>query len=174
MQHLNVNIRLATASSTEQIFKIFTDCKQSMELQDVFQWTANYPNYGNIRDDIQYKHLYEIREGDEIVGVVSVNEHQEPEYTEIDWGDTHGKPLMVHRLAIDPAFQKRGYAAELMGFAEKYAAHSGYTSIRLDAYSGNEKALRFYDWSGYERKGYVIFPGRSLRFVCFEKVFGKS
>lgn len=39
--------------------------------------------------------------------------------------------------------------------------------IRLDAFTGNPRALKLYDGLGYRRSGYVTF--RKGLFVCFEK-----
>jgi ribosomal protein S18 acetylase RimI-like enzyme len=57
-----------------------------------------------------------------------------------------------------------------MDFAENYAIENNYTSIRLDAFSNNPRALRFYENRDYQRRGEVFFPGRELPFYCFEKI----
>jgi len=55
-------------------------------------------------------------------------------------------------------------------FAEKRAADNGYSSIRLDAYSGNAIALQLYERNGYRKRGEVFFPRRELPFICYEKL----
>jgi len=42
--------------------------------------------------------------------------------------------------------------------------------IRLDAYTGNPRALALYEKRGYQRIGQAYFPRRELPFDCFEKV----
>ena len=56
------------------------------------------------------------------------------------------------------------------GFAENYAVVNGYTTIRLDAYSGNPRALHFYECRGYQKAGQLFFPGRELPFYGYEKI----
>lgn len=65
--------------------------------------------------------------------------------------------------------KKQGLARKLMDFAENIAIECGYASIRLDAYSGNERVLRFYENRGYQKRGEVNFSGRALPFFCYEK-----
>jgi ribosomal protein S18 acetylase RimI-like enzyme len=87
----------------------------------------------------------------------------------LSWKDTNGKPAVIHRLAVHPQHQKLGYAKQLMNFAENLATEQGYTSIRLDSYTGNPRAIRFYENREYVKRGEVYFPGRVLVFYCFEK-----
>lgn len=82
-----------------------------------------------------------------------------------------GKVLIIHRLAVHPLFQNQGFAKRLMDFAEDYAINENFSSIRLDAYSANEKVLRFYEAREYKKRGEVYFPDRKLPFYCYEKLF---
>jgi ribosomal protein S18 acetylase RimI-like enzyme len=68
-------------------------------------------------------------------GVVSINSIQEDEYRSIPWEDKNGKILVIHRLAVHPKYQRKGYASKLMDFAEMPGFDNNYSSIRLDAYS---------------------------------------
>jgi ribosomal protein S18 acetylase RimI-like enzyme len=165
-----MNIRLSSIKAAEKIFKIFKDCKKSMELENIFQWTDSYPNLEIIIKDIDNKELYELYKEDDLIGVICFNTRQEPEYLTIDWLDKNENFLVVHRLAINPSFQNQGFAKELMIFAEDYALNKGFTSIRLDAYSGNEKALRLYERLNYKKRGKINFPERDLPFYCYERI----
>jgi protein-tyrosine phosphatase len=62
-----------------------------------------------------------------------------------------------------------------MTFAEGLAEKDGYTSIRLDAYTGHERTRRFYERRGYQVRAEVFFPQREMPFWCFErKVYNRS
>ena len=165
-----MNIQLSTIDSAERIFKIFKECKEKMENENIFQWTESYPNMEIVIQDIDNKELYELSSETEILGVVCLNVYQDPEYGNIDWLDKTGNALIIHRLAINPVFQNKGLAKILMTFAEEYALNAGFKSIRLDAYSGNEKALRIYECLNYKKRGEVNFLGRKLPFFCYEKI----
>lgn len=70
---------------------------------------------------------------------------------------------------MSPEFQGAGLGTQLMNFAEISAAESGYASIRLDAYSGNNMVVGFYARRGYKKVGEIFFPRRELPFVCMER-----
>ena len=48
----------------------------------------------------------------------------------------------IHRLCIDPAYQKNGYARSLLDFAENKCKDQNVTSIRLDTFSPESKELK--------------------------------
>jgi ribosomal protein S18 acetylase RimI-like enzyme len=55
----------------------------------------------------------------------------------------------------------------LMAFAEAQARERGYAVLRLDAFTGNLRAMGLYERLGYRKAGEVIF--RKGRFFCYEK-----
>jgi ribosomal protein S18 acetylase RimI-like enzyme len=63
----------------------------------------------------------------------------------------------------------RGYAQKLMDFAENFAKENNYSSIRLDAYSQNERVIEFYKKRNYFIRGNINFPERKHPFHCMEK-----
>lgn len=164
-----LTIEKAKAAQLDTIFDIFTACKRAMEEERIFQWTEQYPAIGHIAADIESGYLYSLNSDGKSVGVINVSPVEEPEYKAIAWEDKEGRILVIHRLAVHPSEQKKGYARKLMDFAEDHARQQGYTSIRLDAYSGNPRVLRFYERRGYEKRGETYFPGRALPFYCYEK-----
>ena len=154
----------------EEVFNIFQNCKKTMENEDIFQWTENYPRVEHLSEDISQRHLYGLYKQKQCLGVISLNTIQDPQYKLISWEDINGNPLIIHRFAVEPSFQHLGLGRKLMDFAEEYAVKGIYTSIRFDAYSGNQRTLNFYEKRGYLKKGEVYFPGRNLPFYCFEKL----
>ncbi|WP_409253129.1 hypothetical protein V1502_04135 [Bacillus sp. SCS-153A] len=52
------------------------------------------------------------------------------------------------------------------------ARERGYESIRLDAFSGNDRSLKFYERHGYQRLGEVSFlskPEGHTTYYCYKK-----
>lgn len=141
-----------------------------MEKENILQWTESYPNIEIVIQNIDNKELYELSNEAEIFGVICLNVYQYPEYETVDWKAETEEALIIHRLAISPIFQNKGLAKILMTFAEEYALKAGFKSIRLDAYSGNEKALRIYEGLNYKKRGEVNFLGRKIPFFCYEKI----
>jgi len=95
---------------------------------------------------------------------------QPEEYRPLRWRWTGGRVLVIHRLCVHPEWQRQGIARHLMDFAENYASDHGFACIRLDAYTGNPRALALYERRGYERAGQTFFPRRRLPFDCFERI----
>jgi ribosomal protein S18 acetylase RimI-like enzyme len=68
---------------------------------------------------------------------------------------------------VEPRYQGRGIARQLMQVAERQAALAHFETIRLDAFSLNPQALRLYQQLGYTDVGGA--PLRKGSFRCFEK-----
>jgi ribosomal protein S18 acetylase RimI-like enzyme len=87
----------------------------------------------------------------------------------VKWNFDNSKVLVIHRLVIDPKYQRKGYAQKLMDFAERFATENNYSSIRLDAYSQNKRVIDFYKKRNYFIRGVVNFQDRDYSFHCMEK-----
>ena len=159
----------ATKADAENIMKMIDDCKVDMRNRDIDQWNPYYPNIEVIKEDIEEGNLYVIKEEDMPIAVITFNEKQDIEYADMEWTTTEGKFLVVHRLAVHPFHQSKGIARMLMEFGEQLGKVKNFAAIRMDAYSGNSRALALYESMGYKKTGIVQFPMRSKHFYCFEK-----
>jgi ribosomal protein S18 acetylase RimI-like enzyme len=166
----SMEIKLCQSHQADEIFSILRDCKNSLDKLGIFQWTDHYPTLAIVENDIERGHVYCAVLGSKCVGTINVNEEEEPEYAAVTWNDNTGRVLVVHRLAVDPAYQGQGIAKALMDFAEQYGTDNGYSSVRLDAFSTHERVLKFYMNRGYQKRGEVFFPGRISPFFCYEKL----
>jgi len=163
-------IRNAQMNEWEEIMKLVAKCVLVMQAGGSDQWDESYPNKGIIKEDIERGTLYVCVEESGIAGIIVLDENQAEEYSGIPWTENKGPQLVMHRLAVHPEVQGKGIARQLVAFAEGYAVRQGYASIRLDTYAKNVKALELYSRLGYERRGEVLFPGRTAVFPVFEKV----
>lgn len=151
------------------LFQIYLNGKNELERNGIYQWTDNYPTSSIIESDLRKGVLYLLKKGQEIIGAINISEEQEVEYQSINWKFDAAKVLVIHRLVIDPQYQRQGYARRLMDFAEDFALANDYSSIRLDAYSQNHKVIEFYKKRNYFVRGDVYFPQREHSFHCMEK-----
>lgn len=165
-------IRLATHKDVPTCVSIARACGDFLRNNGIDQWTPDYPNESILLQDVHEQSLYILTVEDTIVGMVVINEIQDPEYVQLDWiTPTASKNLVVHRLAISPESQGKGYAQLLMTFVEELALKQGYDSIRLDTFSRNERNQRFYERRGYQRINEVYLSYRTdFPYVCFEYV----
>ena len=160
-----MKIRNADTKELNAIMNLISSCARRMNEQGIQQWDEIYPDEKTIRNDIEKQQLYLLEDEDKLCGIIAINEYQEPQYKNIDW-KFQGKTLVVHRLAIEPSCQRKGYARMLMQFTHKLAKEGHYENIRLDAFVHNPAAVGLYEKLGYRRAGILTF--RKGDFYCFE------
>lgn len=163
-------IRKALSTEVNEIMELITRCVQVMQAAGSDQWNAEYPNREVISLDVERGTLYVYIDNDAIAGIIVLDENQAEQYRGITWSMEQGRHLIMHRLAVHPDVQGKGIARKLIAYSEKYARSAGYSSIRLDTYKKNTRALSLYPSLGYECRGEVSFPGRAAAFPVFEKV----
>ena len=160
-----MKIRCANSQDLNAVMNLIRSCTCYMEAQEIHQWDEIYPDESTIKNDIGKQQLYLLKDTGYICGIIALNEFQEPQYKNISW-KFQGKTLVVHRLAIEPSCQRKGYARMLMQFAHKLAIEQQYETIRLDAFVHNPAAVALYEKLGYRMAGTVTF--RKGDFFCFE------
>ncbi|MGE5473910.1 MAG: GNAT family N-acetyltransferase [Ignavibacteriales bacterium] len=165
-----MKIEKAQIESIDKIMELIKKCIEDMESKGIYQWNMHYPTKDIFLEDINHGNLYILIENNEIFGIITFDENQSSEYKDISWISKNGKVLVIHRLAINPIYQKHGFGRALMDFAEGEAYKKGFNSIRLDAYSGNQRTLKFYENRDYKKTGQLYFPYRELPFYCYEKI----
>lgn len=148
--------------------RIITLCLEHMRSTGIQQWDEVYPNLQVVEEDARARTLFVIRYDERCVAAICLNEVQPEQYADLPWKITDGRALVIHRLCADPSWQQRGAARELMDFAETHAQQQSYSSIRLDAHTGNPRALALYKRRDYVRVGSAHFPRRPLPNACFE------
>ncbi len=133
------------------------------------QWDDQYPNTGVFQRDVELGQLWVAEVEGSIAGIAAFTEEQEPEYAEVGW-DIAERAMVVHRLAVDPAFRGRGLAAVLMKQADAVAAERGIQVLRVDTNVVNEATQRLFPKLGYAFAGEIGLSFRpGLRFRCYEK-----
>ena len=145
-------------------------CLADMSSQGIHQWDEIYPNLTVVEQDAHAGSLFVIRHESGCVASVCLNDIQPEQYQSLPWRCADGRALVIHRLCVHPELQRRGLGRRLMDFTEDFAKQSAFACIRLDAYTGNPRALALYENRGYHRVGQTYFPRRTLPFDCFEKV----
>ena len=154
----------------DTILELTKACGKNMRENGIDQWDENYPDRGRILHDLETETLFAYREGDEVLGIVVLNESQDEEYGEINWSTSaDDKNIVVHRLAVRPDQQGKGLGRKLMDFAEQWAKENNYDAIRLDTYSQNPRNQRFYTNRGYADLGPVYLKYKKEHpYYCYE------
>ena len=164
-------IKKASKPDLEQLLSIVKSCGQKLIEQGIFQWNEEYPSKEILIEDIELQELWKLEEENKIIGLIVLTEKEDVEYQHVKWLTKNEHNLYIHRLAVHPKFQGKGYAQKLMDFAEKYAKENGYYTIRLDTFSQNRRNQQFYEQRNYVKLESIYFPKQSaFPFYCYEKI----
>ncbi|WP_066309021.1 GNAT family N-acetyltransferase [Bacillus sp. FJAT-29814] len=161
----------ASEDMLEQVNEIYLNCRDHLLENGILQWDDHYPNKEYFQECIEDQVLLVLLEKEEMIGHVVLNDWHSEEWAPIPW--TGSRPLVIHSLMINPQVQDKGLGTNFVKLCECFAVEQGYKSIRLDAFSGNVKAIHLYEKLGYQKRGSVFFdskPEGHQEYICFEKV----
>lgn len=164
----------ATEDDLPVIGEMFGECKEYLEARGILQWDEKYPNHEYFEKAMEGEELFVLKKGSETLGTMVLDEWQTQEWQNASWTEHEGSPLILHSFCVDPSAQGGGYGSKMLQFAEDFATNQGYSALRLDTYSGNEGAVRFYEKRNFRKTGEVILSGKPEgheKYICFEKVF---
>jgi ribosomal protein S18 acetylase RimI-like enzyme len=168
-----MRIRLATQDDLPALMALVRRVVPLMLAAGNRQWDEGYPNRSVFERDIVLEQLWVVEAENGIAGVAALTMDQEPEYAQANW-DMAAKALVVHRLAVDPAFRGAGVASALMQKAEEVAVEREFAVVRVDTNTENAATQRLFPKLGYRLAGEIglgMRPG--LRFFCYEKTIAK-
>ena len=164
-------IKKAVSKDVAEIYALTKSCAKHLIENGIFQWNEQYPSSEVLNKDIELQQLYKLEIDNRIVGIIVLTEIEHVEYKNVEWLTENGNNLYIHRLAVHPNFQGKGYAKQLMDFAENYATENDFNSVRLDTFSQNSRNIKFYKNRNYKQLESIYFPKQStFPFYCFELV----
>ncbi len=161
-----MTIRPALHNDLPRLREVLADTIKDLRRRYIDQWDDQYPDGSVLVRDVDSRSLFVLTAHSKIWAFVTMDVICAREWADVPWKVT-GRCLAVHRLAVSPHMHRSGFATRLMDFVEEHAKTHSYDAIRLDAFSGNPAALKFYENRGYQKAGIVRF--RKGDFICFEK-----
>lgn len=153
-------IRKVTASEIPDLHRILVEC--GLDLKERFNfsyWVPPYPLERMIKD-IEHMDIYAIKLDAEIIGTFTIETNIPSgylKYGNINWQNPRLSAFYIHRLAVLPSYQGKGIGTWCLQEIEKLAINQNYAAVRLDAVKVNQKLVNFYQKSGYQQVGKVIF-----------------
>jgi ribosomal protein S18 acetylase RimI-like enzyme len=164
-----MQMRLATKDDLPSLMALVRRVVPLMRATGNLQWDETYPNEAVFQRDIDLNQLWVAMVDGNIAGVAAVTTDQDPDYTQVGW-NIEEPAIVVHRLAVDPAFRGQGAAGALMQKAEEVAVERDITVLRVDTNTQNEATQRLFPKLGYILAGEISLEFRpGLRFLCYEK-----
>ena len=113
----SMHVRLATSQDIAGIMTFILALIPTLHAAGNLQWDETYPNPEVFAEDIALAQLWVASINDDIAGVIAVTTEQYAEYVQAGW-DINDPAIVVHRLAVNPDFQRKGIAAALLSHAE--------------------------------------------------------
>ena len=113
-----------------------------------------HPTEEMVEDYVRQGVMYRLEDGQDIAAVVAVTPYQGEDYHGIDWQDelADDEVAVVHLLAVNPHFQKRGYARTAMKEVIELVREKSVKAVRLDALECNAPAHRLYESLGFKKR----------------------
>jgi len=164
---LNISFCKANEGDLDSVFQVFVSAIEEMNRNNIPQWDELYPDREILKEDISKNQLYLGMTDGDIACVYVVNSECDSEYENGDWQCPDASFCVIHRLCVNPKFQKRSIGKITVRHIEAELIKQGVETIRLDAFTLNPYALRMYDKLGYVKVGYVDW--RTGRFWLMEK-----
>lgn len=164
-----MRMREARLEDVDAVMALIRRVVPLMRASGNLQWDDSYPNTEVFARDVEKSQLWVAEIEGQIAGVAAITTDQEPEYARVGW-DLSELAIVVHRVAVDPAFHGKGIAAALMLQAEIVARLRGITVLRVDTNTQNAATQKLFPKLGYILSGETELGFRvGLRFLCYEK-----
>ncbi len=162
--------RKATIEDFEACWAVLDAARWQMIRIGRKQWTPEYPNREVLGTDIAAGAGCLIEEDGRVVAYGAVYKNGEPEYERLrgEWL-SNGDYLVVHRLAVDPQYERRGIARGFFLDVERLALSMGIFSIKVDTNYDNAGMQHILMTSGYAHCGEVTYPVSGER-LAYEKL----
>jgi RimJ/RimL family protein N-acetyltransferase len=148
-----MEIHLVEIDDLNNVVRIFKSAIESMIKNNIFQWDEIYPNEDILANDIIKNQMYKIIFDNKIISIFVLNKKYDEEYSNGSWEYTGSNFMVLHRLCVNTEYQNKGFGIKTMTCIEKYLKNNGIESIRLDAFSKNQAALKLYDKLRYKKTG---------------------
>ncbi|MCC0782178.1 GNAT family N-acetyltransferase [Clostridioides sp. ES-S-0108-01] len=162
-------IRKANMNDLESIMKIIKSTVEEMKTYNNTQWDENYPLEKDFVSDIKKQDLYVEEVDGEVAGFICLNYEEPEEYVGLNWS-SNKKAMVIHRMAVNPNFRKKGIASKLVDFAEKLAEENSVLYLKSDTYSINSKMNSLLTKYGFIKIGEMSFLGKEKSFYCYDKI----
>lgn len=164
-----MEIRKVELINLQEALEVYKSCVCQHKKEGFNQWDEHYPSKLVVEKDIKNGWLFGGFLNQKLIALVAITEDEPMEYKAVKWTNSN-RYKVVHRLCVHERFLRKGMAKEMMSFAELYSKRNHFSAIRLDTFSLNHGALKFYEKIGYLKVGFVNFEKRiDSNYTCFEK-----
>lgn len=165
-----MKIKKSTIDDIPRIMEILNEGKLYLKKQGINQWQTGYPNFCDIEKDVELGYGFILMLDKTIVGCMALSFDGEKTYDIINgkWL-TLDKYSVIHRIAIANQFKGKGYADNLLKFAEKVTFENNINSIKIDTHPLNISMQKWIEKNNFIKCGIVIVDDNTERYA-YEKI----
>ena len=174
-------IRIANKNDIDEINELYEEVIGLREKGIApILWTRGiYPTREYVERMVNAGEMYVLVEEGKIAAAAIYNQVETDAYSQINWNFNAKSEeiLVMHTLAVHPAFMRRGLAKRMLAFYEELAEQMGCIELRIDTNDRNMPARDMYRKAGYTERGLVETPFNglpSVRLICLEKTLEKK
>lgn len=137
-----MEIIVADKTKLIEVLFVIRECSQQLIEKGVKYWNNSVADYHEISNDIANQNVFLLVVNKVTVGTVTIKPNKKDP-----------KINIISRLAIFPHFQKRGYATEILKFAENYSKDKGAKTIVGTTPIDDEALTQLLQEHGYINQG---------------------
>ena len=152
----------------DEVMQLLNAAKENMKENGLDQWDEIYPAISDVAKDIKEGTLTLVKQRGKLVAVYTLNKHQDAAYKFGNFKDNSDNFIVLHRLCVKPEYRGMGIAARTLRHIDEEALKEGFSSIRLDVFTKNPRAVKLYESAGYSYAGDAYF--RKGKFLLMEKL----
>jgi len=165
------SMRAVRPEELDAVWALIQRAAAHMREQGNPQWDETYPHITHFANGIAAGDLFAAcADSGTILGVLQINTWYEPCYDELTGWKEVPPALALHKMAVDPAAQRRGVGSALFEYAVSMAREQGLCSVRVDTYTLNAPMRALITKFDFHPVGEVFFPDRPLPYIVYEKL----
>jgi len=169
---ISMTLRKAERNDLVRVMEITRAVVPLMQAAGNTQWSDAYPSLSRFAMDCDNGSLYVFEEDGVLRGFVVVDDDHPKAYDDIGWEVPRTKSAAMHRMAVDPGSQGKGFAGHMVKSVESMLVDAGYLGIHTDTSLENGKMQYLFEKQGFEFRGRLhLDENEDDWYVAYEKVF---
>lgn len=163
--------RVATITDIEIIATIISACSTRLKSRQLPDW-SNYYSIPRLTEKLKTQSAFIFYSESVPVGVVFISDKDLYYYAKEDIEKFTGKnspSIYISTLAINPEYQHRGFASQIIQFCESLAKQKNIKYLRLDCNGQDQLLVDFYHHRGFV----TVSPmAKEPEYLLLEKILG--
>jgi ribosomal protein S18 acetylase RimI-like enzyme len=176
VKELNGGFRVEKAglNKVDEVWSVIKKCSDWLFAEKKLDHWAEYYTREVIEKKIKGQEVFLVIRDGVTFGTITLDENPVEYYTEENlacFAEPKEKAIYVSAVAVDPEFQGRGVATQLMDLADEIVKQRGIKYIRFDCRAEYADLVNFYEKRGYSKRG-SFSEGERQNYFLMEKEVG--